>query len=85
MRDPMYLTLFHQDGERSGRVIETPVEAAVPKAQAVRQNELATHGTCQTLLAGTPLYWQRKLARALLAGAATGVTVTICISSLIQG
>lgn len=82
MEEPLYLTLFQPDDAResAARILETPVEAATTDGQAVRQNELAEHGRSQTLLAGKPLYWQRKLARALVVGFAAGVLVSIIIA-----
>lgn len=86
MQEPLYLTLFTPDAApEKAFVAETSYQQTTPGHQAERQNNFARDGRTETLLAGTPSYWQRKLSRALVVGCGFGVLATIVVSWLWPG
>lgn len=64
-------------------VIGGPISDATPEGVAVMMNSLATEGTSEAYWAASPIYWQRKLARALAFGFFAGVVLGAAIARLI--
>lgn len=83
--EPMYLTRRRRfyEPEGKGDVVGCMIEEATIEGQAKIQNDLAANGdSCETLLAGSPFFWQRKMSRALLCGFAAGVFCVLIVQGL---